>query len=205
MKYLAFMFLLLCGCNHRAKEVSSNKDSKIDSSVVVRVDSTFKAITRKTGFALNYDSTINSKLHLRNTNSIIDAFGDISNNVIENQSEAPYTYVLNSKGNEYLKMLIWYGDPKNMYSYFIVGYSTDSIKKQSKISLKVAKFETENDVKLGMLMGTLIGMKGNTELRNKENDLEVLTYLKPDNELYESKYYFKNDSLVKYSFGFVYP
>ena len=154
------------------------------------------------------DTTINKKIYLLNRASIEKEIGDVMPK-LNKEKDLPDVYFLSSNGKEYLRLIFLPGGFKNGFGVFEVGYSSSKMNKKERV--KFRSFYTEKGVKLGMtktkflsIMGTHIKrVKGTYVLKiDKANDPFLEMYNMP---IYEAKYSFKNNHLIKFSFGFDYP
>jgi hypothetical protein len=154
------------------------------------------------------DSTINNKLYLLDGLSIENELGDLMAQLNED-ADLPDTYLLSTDGKQYLRLVFFPGSSNNEFATYEVGYSTIKLKNKRKISFK--SFQTEKGIRLGLskskflsIMKNHVKKKGNTYLLRitKSNDPFLKKY---DMPIYEAKYFFKNNVLVKFYFGFEYP
>ncbi len=148
------------------------------------------------------DSTINNEIQLRNPTSVVNSVGDLSTELISSGAEAPYVILTNKTKNEYLKMTMWYGDPRNSFSYFVVGSNSDIVRLNLHTT-KYNRFKTDSGIRLGLSKQDIVNMKGLKYSVTNENSIETISYLGQD--LYEAKYHFKKNILVQYEFGYRYP
>jgi hypothetical protein len=147
------------------------------------------------------DFSVNN-LKLRNPSSIVETVGDLSKYLQFHDNGPPDVY-LRSKRNEYLKLVIWYGDGKNSFSMFEVGHLKDSSQIQVYNQFEFDSISTESDIKLGLKQSELVQIKGYCYESESSSDYVALTYTE---ELYIMKYFFnKNDELTKFQFGYLYP
>ena len=154
-------------------------------------------------FQKNHDLSINDELKLRDPKSIESTLGDISEKLIIPYNEAPYVLLRNKTRQEYLKMIMWYGDAKNTFSYFIVGNIDSTMDTLNYISTNYQSFQTNKGINLGDSKSDVLNQKGKNYIKTIVDTEEIIRY--SNGELYESIYYFNNDVLTKFAFGFRYP
>jgi hypothetical protein len=162
------------------------------------------------------DTSINGKLFLRAPNSLnyffINEFEMTPNS--ENQ-EFPAVFFCSIDSNKYVALYHYYGDLKNQYSLFEVGYC-DSIQFKVKYNFShYNDFFTESKIRLGMTKKELINRKGeNFKIRNVGKQV-ILKYIVDDMNsvflkrynmpVYFAEYYIVNNKIFKFRFGFEYP
>ena len=150
------------------------------------------------------DSTINKVIILKDPYSVIKYLGDIDSLVNESDTAAPDIYFYNISKTEYLRMKKWYGDGANVFRSFEIGETKILPKNIQILNSDFIRFNTESSVKIGMKKEDFLRIKKRmTFLENQSNGLNVLSF--SDGELYYSVYYFKNDLLIKFEFGYLYP
>lgn len=161
--------------------------------------------------AFQPDTTINNKLILRNSESVKDFFYGEFDLIPESKANSfPVVYFSNRSGTEYVAAYQYYGDIKNQFSLFEVGYC-NSLSGIEFIQTDHDSFMTESEIKLGMTKEEIIKIKGHEFMEDKG----TLGYVLSDsNSVFPKKYklsaylmnyHFENDKLVKFSFGFEYP
>jgi len=159
------------------------------------------------------DTTINGVVLLRNSASIERNFGDLMKK-IDLKKDIPDVRIKNQSGTQYLRLAFYPGDNKNVFSLFEV--SNNSLGSQNALSSSILNFDTESGIKLGLSKTEVINKKGNNYQESKKGDLIKLRYEideKKDKKfldkynmpLYVAEYFFKNDVLETFSFGFEYP
>jgi hypothetical protein len=161
-----------------------------------------------------HDITVNGKIKLRNSFSIEKNLGDVMSK-LNSDKDLPDVYFKNKSGTEYLRLVFFSGDTKNIISLFEVS-KIGLISKPPKIYQSVFPyFFTESGIKLEMTMSDVVGKKGNKFKKTSKGELIVLKYrinyetnpkfLTAYNmPLYIAEYTFKNGVLVKFIFGFEY-
>lgn len=119
--------------------------------------------------------------------------------------DLPSNQVLNYKGNQLLTMFMIYGSVKCNFQQYLVEYSTsqDTFYKKPFL-LNVEQFKTGRGVYLGQTVEQLQSNLGAPTKVKKENGLTILIYEEYDN-LYFANYYFLNNKLIKFRYGFEYP
>ncbi len=157
------------------------------------------------------DITINNKIILLESLRNIDFIKEKEIYYIKEDT----VIIMNRTHNQKLTLLRSYGGDRNEFGYFEISYDTiNNTEKYNKSTFEY--FETENKIKLGIRMKDVITIKGDGYSSIKEGDVEVIEY-KIDNYLtsdflkrynspiYNAIFTFKDEILVKYSFGFEMP
>ncbi len=167
------------------------------------------------------DTTINNILFLNNETSIIRNIGNTESLMISDEDYFPYVYFVSKDETQYIKMTIFAGSSLNSFDVFEIGYVRDI---QYKIPNKsnFENFYTESGIHLGMHKEEVRKIKGSRFVETKSDGFSIMRYQisegeKFDGENYKSRflerngvgysasYYFKNNKLVKFSYGFEYP
>lgn len=150
------------------------------------------------------DSTINKIIILKDSYSVIKSLGNIDSLVNESDTASPDIYFYNISKTEYLRMKKWYGDGANVFKIFEVGKSKSLPKSIPILNSDFINFNTESGVKIGMKKSDFLQIKSKfTYVEKESKDLTILNY--SDGELYNATYYFKNNLLIKFEFGYSYP
>ena len=161
------------------------------------------------------DTSINSVLFLNNSSSIQKVFGDVMP-LLNKEADLPDLYMFSNSKQEYLRLVFLPGSSKNSISQFEVGYLKKMPKGVKATDSRLAIIVTESNITLGISKLQVIKLKGNDykEEKNGEetvveynvNDFESSVFLKRYNmPSYFAKYWFFEDKLIKFRFGFEYP
>ena len=162
-----------------------------------------------------HDTTINSKIILRNSISIEKNLGDVMPK-LNSDKDLPDVYFRNKSGTEYLRLVFFPGDVNNTVSLFEVSKADLSSAPLKSYQSVFPYFLTESGIKLGMTISDVVGKKGNQFKKASKGKMIVIKYSidYEDNPkflaaynmpLYIAEYTFKNGILVKFIFGFEYP
>lgn len=155
------------------------------------------------------DTTVNKELKLLHSKSIELAIGDQTGKLIEDE-EASRIQFRNTGNNQYLTLYHLSGSNVNSFNKFEIGV----LKEKSNLyqPIKFDFFETESGIRIGIGLKELIRIKGKDYTKAIKNGFVVINYgikngknifLKNYNmPVYNAEYYFKNDKLEKFSFGF---
>lgn len=203
MKYiLTFVVLtLFCFLCQKVKVVSS----KFEQDTVCISD-----------YKQRPDTTICEVIYLRSPLSVKVVLGDIMTS-IDRDKDFPDLHFLSKYQDEYLKVTVFPGDEANTISQFQVGYTSNinAIDLENLSSLGFESFETESGVRLGMLLSSIISLKGTNYKEENIGSMRILRYevinqesnfLKRYNmSVYFLEYHFEGDLLNMYRFGFEYP
>ena len=161
------------------------------------------------------DTTINGQLFLCNPSSIKTHFGNIMP-LLDKNTDLPDVYILNNTEQQYLRMIFHPGNVINSISEFEIGLVSDLSLKVKKNSSSFESFDTEQQITLGMTKEELLKIKGINYSERIKNDVLSITYVidnynkspflkKYNMPIYVAEYWFKDDKLIKYHFGFLYP
>lgn len=156
------------------------------------------------------DTSINGKIFLLNTKSIKREMGDIMSS-LNQKEDLPDIYFSSKNKKQYLRLIFHPGSYKNSFSMFEIGYFLPKMK--IKNTLNYNNFYTERNIKLGMTKAKFLLIMGKKVKKNNSNNSYLFRLDDPNNAflemyglpIYEAKYYFKNNILVKFYFGFEYP
>lgn len=167
---------------------------------------------------VNCDSTINLKLILNHSESIISNLDKSFLNKI-NTSKAitkkfPSVFYKNVDETQYLKIVNSAGADGSGCSYFEIGYIRSKRKENYVGKSKSKCFVTESGVKLGMSLLEFSILKGKQyRLFSCENGVDVFYYryghqlymtkITIDDPIYIAIYKFKNDKLISFGFGYL--
>jgi hypothetical protein len=162
------------------------------------------------------DTTINRKILLLNSESIIKSIGDQKENKFEDEG-LPRVYFINQMEGTYV---ILYGQPgsnANKFAYFEVGLVSNlNGKICGTYSKKFRKAKTESGVQLGITSQKVFSIKGRGYKREKIGNQikysyslrkpQAINFLNRYNmPTYSAEYFFEKNKLVKFRFGFDYP
>jgi len=149
------------------------------------------------------DSTINN-INFGDCDTIQILFGSQYNLLPDNQ-DLPSIQILNNKENQLLTMYMIYGSIKCDFQQYQIEYT---LKKDNSITmplrLNVEQFKSGRGIHLGLTAQELRIKIGSPTSVRTENELTILIY-EEYNNLYFAKYYFRNNKLVKFRFGFENP
>lgn len=196
--FLAFLVLAIaCGqSNPTENTTTENEKEKVED-----MEMTFSP-----------DSSISSKIYLHNPSSTRENLGDIMSMVDANK-DLPDAFF--KSGEEYLQVIVFPGNETNSISQFVVGYSSNLPKSEKLNPLEITSLQTESGVELGMIKKDLISIKGSSYKEEMVDGQQRLSYEINESTssflnrynmpVYIAEYWFKDDKLYKYKFGFEYP
>jgi len=160
------------------------------------------------------DSSISSKIYLHYPSSTTENLGDIMSMVDANK-DLPDAFFKSQSGEEYLQVIVFPGNEANSISQFVVGYPSNLPKSEKLKPLEMTSLQTESGVKLGMRKKDLISIKGSSYKEEMVDGQQRLSYEiskstssflnRYNMPVYIAEYWFKEDKLYKYKFGFEYP
>lgn len=156
------------------------------------------------------DTSINRRIYLLNVKSIKKEIGNVMPKLNE-EKDLPDVYFANQDKSQYLRLIFHPGSTNNSFAMFEVGYTSNKIK--IKYLLKYEHFYTERNIKLGISRKYFLRKMKKYVKKGKSEDYYFLRLEEQNNPflelyglpVYEAKYYFKNDKLIKFYFGFEYP
>ena len=155
------------------------------------------------------DTSIN-KFVLLNSVSIRNSIGDQTGKLIEDEKPSRIQ-IGNLDSSEFVTLFHLNGSNINTFNKFEVATSREIGKSVQVVADKL--FMTESGIKLGITQQQLKAIKGKGAVQKEKNGLTILRY-RFDNKndanlikkynmpIYEATYYFKNNKLVKFVFGF---
>lgn len=124
----------------------------------------------------------------------------------------------NNKKDKYLLTYFYEGGAENTFSAFEIGYIKDDIAilQQQPYHTNNIDFLTESVIHLGLTLDEVINIKGTPQNRYIEQGFTIMSYYISDNEKsdflnrykmpsYLYRFWFKDNKLVKFLFGFNYP
>ncbi|MDR0828750.1 MAG: hypothetical protein LBN95_01370 [Prevotellaceae bacterium] len=160
------------------------------------------------------DTTVNNVILLENDVSISKTFGDLMKSLTG--SELPSVYFSNTLKTQYLKLTFFNGNKRNCFSRFEIGYIANLQNVRVENSSNFDKFYSENGIVLGMQKSELLEKKGENYVKTSQNGIILLTYSIDDFDksqflkrynmpLYTAEYWFKDNVLIKFAYGFEYP
>ena len=166
------------------------------------------------------DTTINKLLLLNNDISVINHIGDTDDLLVHGKDYFPYVYFVNKSGKQYIKMTIFAGGWSNSFDIFEIG-NVSFIKNEVLNKSDFEDFYTESGIHLGMSQAEVKKIKGNHFVETIQKEMNIITYrisensdfdgdnftskfLERNGTAYRAEYYFKNNILVKFSYGFEY-
>jgi hypothetical protein len=157
----------------------------------------------------NPDLSIENKLELLQPKGIEKQLGSQQGKLIEDEKPSR-VQLLNTGKNEYLIMYHLAGANANSFNVFEIGRPGKNTAGYTVTTFN--SFATNEGVALGMTMENLIESKGPyyakymlsgyTILKYTINDPKSALLKKYAMPLYKAEYYFKNDQLEKFTFGF---
>jgi len=160
------------------------------------------------------DTSIVNILCLDNPAYTLHAMGDIMP-LLDADADLPDAYLINKSGNEYIQVIFFPGSEANSFSQFVVGYSSDLSHHASLKPIPFDGFITESGIRLSLSKEDVIAKKGMSYKEQMNSGQQILTYELSDNTSdflkrynmpsYITEYWFKDDKLIKYKFGFEYP
>ena len=170
------------------------------------------------------DTSVNKILFLHNSSSTMDMFGDISALLQRQGDDFPNVCFVNSDGKEFLRLFLYPGSSSNTISFIEIGFSDHLNKTVPKNKSTYQHFFNESGILLGMSEENVKNIKGYVYFDASFDKFKVLTYIikeppySVENGIFISKfleiynmpnynasYWFKNNKLVKFSYGFGYP
>lgn len=169
-------------------------------------------IVTANGQHLKPDTAVNN-ININNSESTERVLGKNSwDKQFEQAASLPRIEVVNRTGTQILRLLFHYGGSKNSVDEFEL-MDIDSTYKTPKLAihLKDEQFITSNEIYLGISKNDLVKKLGNSYKSSISGNVERLVYTVDDKSNFvrrynQYRYYircvFKNDILIKYSFGF---
>jgi len=156
------------------------------------------------------DTTVNGKMKLMNAPSIRRYMGDQSGKLIEDENASRIQFA-NSGANEYLIIYHLPGSNANTFNEFEIGVLAG--KKQSFKVTTFAFFASESGIRPGIDTSQLIAVKGKGFTRVVSKGTVIFRYeatgaagavfLERYNmPAYKAAYYFRENKLIKFVFGF---
>jgi len=145
-----------------------------------------------------YESTLNGMV-IRDPHSIEKVL-KTTKDLFDMEDEE--TEVISGDGRQSVKMIFLPGDITNQFSQFKVEYTTNN----QRIDLKIDndEFCTGKGIKLGLTEKEVTNLLGEPHELKYQNQLKVYWY-RPEESLYFGNYYFQDNKLIKFWFGFSYP
>ncbi|MBA3649697.1 MAG: hypothetical protein H0W62_14330 [Chitinophagales bacterium] len=208
MKIAILLFIQLAGTIlFQACDKSFKSDNRVNTGII--------SITSDI-HSFMPDTSINGLLFLNNPASIKNGFGDIMS-LLEKEKDYPDLYLLDSTKKEYLRMVLFPGSSRNSISQFEVGYYADLPAATKITTSRFLSFYTESQLKLGISKEQSIQIKESDykEEKGKNNQIIIRYVLNDFNKsaflkrynmpVYFAEYWFKENKLIKYWFGFEYP
>ncbi len=217
---IALMLTSLLSCkegNKKNEPISNLTNSKenIDSALIL--DKKLISSNLKESRQIKPDTTINNKLLLSNSESLINFYSS-EIKTVDRIRESPVVIFTSRNKNEYLIAYQYEGSSKNSFDCFEIGYykNEKSLIEIEKYETSETKFETESKICLGADFKKIVEVKGsNYNKLEKENSI-VITYRNDDyaNSSFLKRYnmpsYYmeftiERDKVIKIKFGFDYP
>ena len=125
-------------------------------------------------------------------------------------------YVSNPDTSEFMKLIFCPGDTKNAFCKFVVSKITQPPIERRLNFTTCNVLSTESNVRLGITISELEKIKGLEHIKTSKNGLDIYSYAIVNNDksdflrkynmpIYIADYYFENNRLVEFEFGFDYP
>jgi len=157
------------------------------------------------------DTTVNNTLKLLDPASIRQSIGDQRKNLMEDE-RATRIQLANRLNTEYVILYHLDGSNGNSFNEFEIGV----LKAQTRAFRKTdfASFRTESGVHLGMSLDSLVAIKGKKYKRAEGKGNVHLSYRLTDKRMahriltrynmpiYEAEYVFRDNKLIKFTYGF---
>ena len=167
------------------------------------------------------DTTVNQKMKLANSNSILNSMPSLKDHNIQNDC----IFMYNMNASEIVVLNLGYGGKNNEVLYFDVFYEQEfgllkdmkylKVDRKQFVSTKYKNFASESNIRLGITRKEITNIKGENYKYDKKAGYEILTYeitmpspfLKRYNmSAYKATYYFnRHNKLVRFSYGFIQP
>ncbi|MFT3748368.1 MAG: hypothetical protein QM768_08635 [Agriterribacter sp.] len=150
-----------------------------------------------------FDTAVNG-IRLNDCDTIEKLFGD-KYELLPDTDDLPAIQIFNEDKSQLLTMYMFNGSSKCDFSQFQVEYIFRNSKYlQTPFKLGIDIFKSGKGIYLKMTTSQLISKLGKpNEIRN-ERGCKVLSYQEYKG-LYFADYYFKNNKLVKFRYGYEYP
>ncbi|UPT69074.1 MAG: hypothetical protein M0D57_10845 [Sphingobacteriales bacterium JAD_PAG50586_3] len=159
---------------------------------------------------LQPDTSLSKTICLQNYKIIEATFGDLMP-YIDKDKDLPEVYLSNKTETQFVKLIFHPGSVKNSFDEFEV-----STKRPARFrKTNIETFVTENGIQLGMSLSKFLRIKKNNfttvahsgtvmayTLRIESPNIFLRGYNMP---VYYCKYFFDNERLTNFSFGFEYP
>ena len=161
------------------------------------------------------DTSLNKILFIQNPNSILKFLGDISP-LLNHDEDLPSACFFNKSKQQYVKFIFLPGGTANTISQFEVGYYSDNINPKNCFPIELDSLYTESKIALGLTKAEILKIKGNNYKNSIKGISEMIIYSLDDFDrepflkrynmpVYVEEFYFKNDRLTRFRFGFEYP
>lgn len=195
--------LIILSCGTKNSEVKKTKDDLVKSTV--------KNSQLDSCQIFNMDTTIN-EIQLKDSKSYLNLVRK-SHPLREKTNSKPYIQFASQYNTQTLTLYLHPGSKKDEFAEFEVTYFRES---DSAIRIGEIDFYTNNGIMLGINRSALPKFIGDCFESIKENNTEILYYQLNDFENsdflrrynypeYYAEYEFRNDSLIRFKFGFNYP
>lgn len=210
--YIVTMLLGLTNCNNSSNSPVPETDTlkPIDPEKKTGEKYEDNPRTISSGCIFDNPDTSLSNIKLRDVKSATTILG-----VTKLNGDTTYNFYSKDK-KEVLGVTVHPGDYYSQISIFQVKYADKSNK--ATVS-KIANFNTEKGIRLGLTKNDIVGRLGNCyTLSDSSKNSFVINYrLEDPNDsktkllerqnmpIYYATYKFKNDKLIEYEFGFEYP
>jgi hypothetical protein len=155
------------------------------------------------------DTTVNRSIILDNETSILKVFGDIMDLLLpDTEHEFPRVYFKNKTGTQFLKMILYPGGFNNYFTRFVIGDIAYFPQNEEINNSKFNDFYTESGIHIGISTSDLLKIKGYNCIITSNDNMQLYIYPIYSDEddyhwaYYTAYYWFKNDKLVKFEYGF---
>jgi len=136
--------------------------------------------------------------------------------LIESRSDFPYFNVLNKDKTQVLVLVFHPGNIRNSFSEFRVRPVDPGFNEEAFHLKKIDSFRTGKNISLGFSKGRVVSILGEGFQEELKGNVKILKYVINNYEnspflkyynmpFYYGEYEFKNNKLMKFSFGFEYP
>ena len=218
---IIYAWLLSCQSTQKEGVDSYSKTGITDTNQISFEDTVrqFHDKDDKQGAIVQPDTTVNRKLVLENYASAKTFYSNIDAVELVEQLRGSPVMVFDNIGNdEYLLTYQYEGNTKNSFSMFEIGYVKDlkEVGKNKVTHSNEKSFKTESGLSLGSSLDDVIKIKGSSFKRMNVNNVIILRYVVEDftQSAFLKRYnmpsyfielVFKENKVVKLSYGFDYP
>ncbi len=207
--------------SHRNKVINTNADTSIVYSSNASHISTLDSIETIDLDCIGLDTCINNIFYFNDSKSTIVSFPNVDSAWKLNDR----AYFITKDSSIYISLGFNYGGKSYEYKEATIGYIEGNLHKfipeeilnssfnpyknttYTKFFFTVSSFEdfkTNKGIKLGMSLDSVLHKVNNIKLVNDTNSRKIYLY-RNEYCLYEAKYIFENNKLIKFSFGYYTP